>query len=54
MGLLAGQDVSNLLSSILRIDVRKPEGNRKYTIPADNPFATLAGARGSKAFDCEG
>jgi len=44
--LLAGQDMTNLLSSILRIDVRKSEGDRKYVIPADNPFATLAGARG--------
>lgn len=44
--LLAGQDVSNLLSSILRIDVRRTQGDRKYTIPADNPFVNLDGARG--------
>ena len=33
-----GQDISDLLSSILRIDVDHPSGNRPYSIPADNPF----------------
>lgn len=43
----AGQDVTNLLSSILRIDVDHPTGDgRPYAIPADNPFVNLAGARG--------
>lgn len=42
---LAGQDVSNLLSSILRIDVDHSENNQPYTIPTDNPFVGLAGAR---------
>jgi putative heme-binding domain-containing protein len=45
-----GQDVSDLLSSILRIDVdhehRDAAGkSRPYAIPADNPFVGMAGAR---------
>ncbi|MFN0021862.1 MAG: PQQ-dependent sugar dehydrogenase [Pirellulaceae bacterium] len=42
----AGQDLSNLLSSILRIDVDHAEGGKNYRIPADNPFVDLKGARG--------
>lgn len=34
-----GQDLSDLLGSILRIDVR---GTEPYTVPADNPFAQSA------------
>ncbi len=37
-GLTTGQDVSDLLGSILRIDVDKPHGESNYSIPADNPF----------------
>ncbi len=44
-GLDAGQDVSNLLSAILRIDVDHPQGGRLYRIPEDNPFVALRGAR---------
>lgn len=44
--LRAGQDVSNLLSSILRLDVDHVDGDRNYRIPADNPFVDLKGARG--------
>jgi putative heme-binding domain-containing protein len=44
--LRAGQDVSNLLSAILRIDVDHPEAGRNYRIPSDNPFVDLNGARG--------
>lgn len=44
--LRAGQDVSNLLSSILRINVRSAEGGRPYSIPPDNPFVQLPEARG--------
>lgn len=42
----AGQDVSNLLSAILRIDIDHPQRDRAYSIPADNPFVALTGARG--------
>lgn len=41
-----GQDVSDLLASILRIDVDREQNGLPYTIPADNPFVSLAGARG--------
>lgn len=44
-GRKSGQDLSTLLSKILRIDVRKPEGDRPYTIPQDNPFVNMSGAR---------
>ncbi len=44
-GLDAGQDVSNLLSAILRIDVTHTAEDRPYQIPPDNPFADLEGAR---------
>lgn len=40
-----GQDVSNLQSSIFRIDVDNPSGRRPYGIPPDNPFIDLEGAR---------
>ena len=43
-----GQDTSNLLGAILRIDVRgddfPTDPSRDYLIPADNPFATSGGA----------
>ena len=42
----SGQDVSNLLSSILRIDVDREEDDRPYAIPVDNPFVSLDDARG--------
>lgn len=40
-----GQDVSDLLSSILRIDVDHPEKDKSYRVPADNPFVRVKGAR---------
>ena len=43
---IAGQDLSNLLSSILRIDVDHNENGKAYAIPTDNPFVNLSGARG--------
>lgn len=43
--LMAGQDVSNLLSNILRIDVDHPSADRPYGIPADNPFVEMDNAR---------
>jgi uncharacterized repeat protein (TIGR03806 family) len=44
--LKAGQDVTNILSDIMRIDVdHAPEG-KAYAIPPDNPFVSLKDARG--------
>lgn len=40
-----GQDISDLLSSIMRIDVDHPDGDKPYSIPADNPFVHTPGAR---------
>ena len=42
---MTGQDCSDLLSSILRIDVDHPEPGKAYSIPADNPFVKLEGVR---------
>ena len=44
----SGQDVSNLLSCILRIDVDHPDTKQRipYSIPSDNPFVDVEGARG--------
>ncbi len=43
-----GQDISDLLSSVLRIDVDRAdsEHNLPYAIPADNPFVGVENARG--------
>lgn len=40
-----GQNVGNLLSSILRIDVDHADDGKNYRIPPDNPFVDLKGAR---------
>ena len=40
-----GQDVSDLLASIVRIDVDHPAGGKAYGIPGDNPFVKTPGAR---------
>ena len=40
-----GQDISDLLSAILRIDVDRPANGRAYSIPRDNPFINTPGAR---------
>lgn len=40
-----GQDLSDLLSSILRIDVDHAATGRRYRVPPDNPFVKMAGAR---------
>jgi uncharacterized repeat protein (TIGR03806 family) len=45
-GLETGQNLSDVLGSILRIDVDHPEGNRPYSIPRDNPFVATPNARG--------
>ena len=44
-GLNTGQDVSDLLSSVLRIDVDHTTDGKAYRVPADNPFVDLKGAR---------
>ena len=40
-----GQDLSNLPATIMRINVDRPEAGRPYSIPSDNPFLHLEGAR---------
>lgn len=41
-----GQDITDVLSSVLRIDVDHPDADRPYGIPKDNPFVQMPGARG--------
>ncbi|MGL6076326.1 MAG: PQQ-dependent sugar dehydrogenase [Fimbriiglobus sp.] len=36
-----GQDVSDLLASILRIDVNRKDPGKNYAIPKDNPFVDM-------------
>lgn len=43
--LQTGQNLADLLGSILRIDVDHREGGKNYRVPKDNPFVNLAGAR---------
>jgi putative heme-binding domain-containing protein len=40
-----GQDISDLLSSILRIDVDHKDQGKNYAVPKDNPFVKMKGAR---------
>jgi putative heme-binding domain-containing protein len=40
-----GQDISDLLSSVLRIDVDHRDPGKNYAAPKDNPFVDLKGAR---------
>ncbi|MBI2804227.1 MAG: PQQ-dependent sugar dehydrogenase [Planctomycetes bacterium] len=42
---LVGQDMSTLLAKVLRIDVDRPAAPKNYSIPKDNPFINLKGAR---------
>ena len=44
--LVTGQDISDVLSSILRIDVDREEAGNLYGVPKDNPFVGLPKARG--------
>lgn len=45
-GWLSGQDITNLLGGVLRIDVRQASPDQPYQIPSDNPFLDIDGARG--------
>lgn len=38
---LVGQDVTNLLSAVLRIDVDRPDKGQRYGVPKDNPFVGM-------------
>ncbi len=40
-----GQDISDLLSSILRIDVDHKDAGKNYAVPKDNPFVSFPNAR---------
>lgn len=42
---LAGQDLSTITGSIIRIDVDRPTEPQLYSVPADNPFVDTPGAR---------
>ncbi|MCA9144315.1 MAG: PQQ-dependent sugar dehydrogenase [Planctomycetaceae bacterium] len=44
-GRTTGQDVTDLLGAVLRIDVDQIQGDRAYVVPSDNPFISLDGAR---------
>lgn len=44
-GDLTGQSLDDLTGGILRIDIEHPDGARNYSIPANNPFLSLPGAR---------
>ena len=43
--MLTGQDCSDLLSSVLRIDINHAEPGKPYRIPPDNPFVNVTGVR---------
>jgi putative heme-binding domain-containing protein len=43
--LTTGQDVSDLLGAVLRIDVDRAGSDRGYSVPSDNPFVDLPEAR---------
>jgi uncharacterized repeat protein (TIGR03806 family) len=40
-----GQDLSKLLAKVLRIDVDHPDPGKTYSVPKDNPFVDVKGAR---------
>jgi len=41
----SGQTVDDLLGGVLRIDVDRPDGERAYSVPKDNPFVGSTNAR---------
>jgi uncharacterized repeat protein (TIGR03806 family) len=42
---LRGQEQAHLTSKVLRIDVNKPDGDKPYSVPKDNPFVNRKGTR---------
>ena len=42
---VAGQDMTRLLSKVLRIDIDRPDPGRQYSVPKDNPFVGMKDAR---------
>ena len=44
-GDLTGQDISDLVSGVLRLNVEQPDEGRGYSVPKDNPFLHLPDAR---------
>lgn len=42
---VVGQDMSSLLAKVLRINVDNPDTGKGYSVPKDNPFVGLKGAR---------
>jgi uncharacterized repeat protein (TIGR03806 family) len=42
---LAGQDLSTIPGSMIRIDIDHQTDNKRYSIPPDNPFLDMDGAR---------
>ena len=44
-GLNTGQNLTDLLSCILRIDVDRKEADKNYAVPPDNPFVDVPDAR---------
>jgi len=42
---IVGQDMSTLLAKVLRINVDHPDPGKTYSIPKDNPFVNMKGAR---------
>lgn len=44
-GWVSGQDLSELLGGVLRIDVDHTDGTQAYSVPRDNPFVGMPNAR---------
>ncbi len=42
---IVGQDLSKLTAKVLRIDVDHPDPGKTYSVPRDNPFVGVPGAR---------